>query len=132
MKKLPESVENYIETILVLSFGEKPVRSIDIAKELNYSKPSVSIAMKKLRLDGYIEIDEKGYISLTKSGQDIAYSVYQRHKMISEWLMLLGVSKETAINDACKMEHGVSEESFYAIEKHIKEFMLEKENVNAN
>ena len=122
MKNQPESVENYLETILILSHTGSPVRSVDIAKELNFSKPSISVAMKNLKANGYITADEAGHISLTHSGLEIAQRVYDRHTMISDWLIFLGVDKETAVQDACKMEHGMSEKSFVAIQKHIDEW----------
>ncbi len=116
--KIRESAENYLETILVLSKrGE--VRSIDIVNELDYSKPSVSIAMKNLYKNGYITIDEDSYIKLTKRGQKIAETMYERHIAISDWLISLGVDKKTAVNDACKMEHVISEKSFFAIKNYI-------------
>ena len=118
-----ESAENYLETILVLSQnGEFVVRSVDIANELEYSKPSVSIAMKNLRESGHITIDADGHIELTDSGREIAESMYERHMLLSDWLIFLGVDKETAVNDACKMEHAISEESFAALKQHIKEW----------
>ena len=114
-----ESAENYLETILILSLkGE--VRSIDIVNELEFSKPSVSVAMKNLREKGYIIIDEDGYIKLTAKGRKIADSMYERHIAISTWLMYLGVDKKTAVQDACKMEHVMSEKSFMAIKNHIE------------
>lgn len=115
-----ESAENYLETILALSLKGEKVRSIDIANELEFSKPSVSIAMKNLREKGYILIDDDGYIKLTAKGRKIADSMYERHVAISDWLMKLGVDKKTALNDACKMEHVISESSFLAIKKHIE------------
>jgi len=118
--KTHESIENYLETILVLSHNDKQVRSIDIVNELDYSKPSVSVAMKNLRAKGYIEVDGDGYITLTESGKKIAESIYERHMLISDWLIFLGVDRKTAVNDACKMEHCMSEKSFLAIKKHIK------------
>jgi len=117
--KLPESAENYLETILILGRDGGQVRSVDIALELNYSKPSVSVAMKKLRLDGYIEVDSGGFITLTARGAAIAQSMYERHMIISDWLVSLGVDRQTAANDACKMEHVLSEQSFEAIRRHI-------------
>jgi len=117
--KTQESAENYLETILVLGQDGNKVRSIDISTALNYAKPSVSVAMKKLRLDGYIEIDSSGYITLTEKGQTIAKSMYERHMLISEWLTALGVDKQIAIDDACRIEHVVSEQSFLAIKNHI-------------
>jgi len=117
-----ESAENYLETILLLSQDGNQVRSIDIVNELDYSKPSVSVAMKHLRENGHIEIDNDGYIILTEKGRKIAESMYERHMLISDWLIFLGVDKKTAINDACKMEHDISEQSFTAIQKHIQNF----------
>jgi len=115
-----ESAENYLETILVLSQKGEKVRSIDIVNELEYSKPSVSVAMKNLRTKGYIAIDDDGYITLTAKGRKIAETMYERHVAISDWLISLGVDKKTAVNDACKMEHVMSEKSFLAIKNHIE------------
>jgi len=115
-----ESAENYLETILVLSQKGEKVRSIDIVNELEFSKPSVSVAMKNLRTKGYIAIDADGYITLTAKGRKIADSMYERHVAISDWLVFLGVDKKTAVKDACKMEHVMSEKSFSAIKKHIE------------
>jgi len=119
--KIHESAENYLETILALSLKGEKVRSIDIAKELDFSKPSVSVAMKNLREKGYILTDEDGIITLTAKGRKIADSMYERHVAISDWLVFLGVDKKTAVQDACKMEHAMSEKSFLAIKKHIEE-----------
>ena len=115
-----ESAEMYLETIHVLSLKGNPVRSIDIVNELEYSKPSVSVAMKNLKAQGYIAIDEDGYITLTAKGRKIAETMYERHIAISDWLIYLGVDKKTAVNDACKMEHVMSEKSFTAIKKYIE------------
>ena len=123
MKKTPESVENYLETILILGKDGNPVRSIDIANELEFSKPTISIAMKNLRAGKYITIDANGFITLTGSGREIAQRMYECHTLISDWLIFLGVSKETALRDACKMEHDMSEESFFALQRHINSFM---------
>jgi Mn-dependent DtxR family transcriptional regulator len=123
--KMAESAENYLETIFILSRNGSPVRSIDIVNELDYSKPSVSIAMKNLRSDGYIVIDGGGYISLTDKGLKIAESMYERHTTIADWLIFLGVDNNTAVNDACKMEHDISEKSFLAIKKHIENWKHE-------
>ncbi|MCL2383349.1 MAG: metal-dependent transcriptional regulator [Oscillospiraceae bacterium] len=117
--KVQESTQNYLETILMLSQGENKVRSIDISHKLEYSKPSVSVAMKKLRLDGYIHIDSDGYITLTESGRKIAESMYERHTIISNWLISLGIDKQIALDDACRIEHVISEQSFQAIKSHI-------------
>jgi Mn-dependent DtxR family transcriptional regulator len=115
-----ESAEMYLETIHVLSLKGNGVRSIDIVNEMEYSKPSVSIAMKNLRSKGYISIDDEGYITLTSKGRKIAETMYERHIAISDWLISLGVDKKTAVDDACKMEHAMSEKSFTAIKKHIE------------
>lgn len=118
--KIQESAENYLETILILHKRSHLVRSIDIVNELNFSKPSVSIAMKNLRENGYVKVDEDGYITLTERGEKIAETIYERHTFISNWLMALGVTPETAIEDACRIEHVISSESFEAIKNHIK------------
>jgi len=115
-----ESAENYLEAILTLSLKGEKVRSIDIANELEFSKPSVSIAMKNLREKGYVLTDDEGCITLTAKGRKIADSMYERHVAISDWLVFLGVDKKTAVQDACKMEHAMSEKSFLAIKKHIE------------
>ena len=115
-----ESAENYLETILILSQRGDKIRSIDIVNELEYSKPSVSVAMKNLRSSGHIVVDDEGYITLTDTGLKIAQSMYDRHTIISDWLIFLGVDKEIALNDACKIEHCISEQTFLAIRKHIK------------
>jgi len=115
-----ESAEMYLETIHVLSLKGNNVRSIDIVNELEYSKPSVSVAMKNLKSQGFILIDDEGFITLTAKGRKIAETMYERHVAISDWLIFLGVDKKTAVNDACKMEHAMSEKSFTAIKKHIE------------
>ena len=117
--RIQESAENYLETIHILSQGGKQVRSIDISTQLDYAKPSVSVAMKKLRLDGYIVIDPSGFITLTPTGKKIAESMYERHLFISDWLVSLGVDKQTAAEDACRIEHIISEQSFEAIKNYI-------------
>ncbi len=115
--KIQESAENYLETILVLNTRLGHVRSIDIATELGFSKPSVSVAMKNLRQNGYITVNGDGYISLTPSGKAIADSIYERHTILSHWLISLGVDEETASEDACRMEHILSVKSFQAIKE---------------
>ena len=117
--KTRESAENYLETILILSQDGQRVRSIDIVNELEYSKPSVSVAMKNLREKGYIEVGADGCISLTADGRAIAESMYERHMTISDWLIYLGVDRKTAVSDACRMEHVMSQSSFAAIKAHI-------------
>ena len=119
--KILESAENYLETILILHKRNGNVRSIDIVNELDYTKPSVSIAMKHLRENGFIEMDRAGYITLLDSGREIAERMYERHTLLSKWLISLGVSAETASEDACRIEHVLSSESFDAIKKHAEE-----------
>ena len=114
-----ESAENYLETILMLSKKLPVVRSVDIANELGFKKSSVSIAMKNLRENHHITVSDAGFIFLTDSGREIAEMIYERHELISNWLMRIGVSEETALEDACKMEHVISPESFEAIKKFI-------------
>jgi len=99
-----------------------PVHSVDIANELGFSKPSVSVAMKNLRASGHILVDGEGHIKLTESGMDIAQCMFERHTLISDWLIILGVDRDTAISDACKIEHGMSEQSFRAVRTHIEEW----------
>lgn len=118
--KIQESAENYLETILVLTNKNGAVRSIDIANELGFSKPSVSVAMKNLRENGYIEVDSSGYITLLDSGRQIAEKIYERHTTLSKWLVSLGVDDKTAAEDACRIEHIISSESFEAIKKIAK------------
>ena len=118
--KSEESVEDYLETILVLSHKLPEVRSIDIANEMHFSKPSVSVAMKNLREKNHITVTKEGYIYLTPSGKEIADMIYERHQLLRDWLMRLGVDEKTATEDACRMEHVISKESFEAIKNHIK------------
>lgn len=115
-----ESAENYLETILILSKQLPVVRSVDIANELGFKKSSVSVAMKHLREKEHILMDSSGFITLTPSGREIAEMIYERHEMISSWLMRLGVPKEIAVEDACKIEHVISRESFDAIRDLIR------------
>ena len=117
--KIQESAENYLETILVLQERKGTVRSIDIVNELGFSKPSVSVAMKNLRENGYIEVDKDGHISLLPLGVEVAKKVYERHKIFTEFLVRIGVDKETAEEDACKIEHIISDETFEAVKKYI-------------
>lgn len=115
-----ESLEDYLETILLLQKRMGQVRSIDIAREMNFTKPSVSVAMKNLREKAYITTSESGSILLTESGRKRAESVLERHTILSDWLISIGVSKKTALEDACKVEHDLSEESFDAIKKAMR------------
>ena len=119
--KIQESAENYLETILILSQSQPHVRSIDIAAELEFSKPSVSVAMKNLRQNDLIIMNEDGHITLTPSGLAIAAKMYERHTLISSLLIKLGVNDKTAVEDACRIEHVISEESFEAIKRHISD-----------
>ncbi len=113
--KIKESAEDYLECILILSGSREKVRSIDIVKHMNLSKPSVSVAMKKLRESEFINMDSDGYITLTKNGKAIAEKIYERHVFISQWLEDLGVTPEVALEDACRIEHVLSDETFDAI-----------------
>ena len=113
-----ESAENYQEAILSLHERHGLVRSIDIANELHFSKPSVSVAMKKLRESGYIEMDKDGFISLLPSGEEIARRIYERHKLLTQFFIRLGVDPEVAAADACKVEHDLSEETFQTMMEH--------------
>lgn len=116
--KIQESAEDYLETILILHNKTGMVRSIDIATEMGFSKPSVSVAMKNLRENGYIEVSAEGFIQLLPKGQEIADKIYERHTLLTNWLVALGVSPEVAAEDACRMEHVISAESFSAIKAH--------------
>ncbi|MGO5022787.1 metal-dependent transcriptional regulator [Lawsonibacter sp. LCP25S3_G6] len=113
-----ESAEDYLEAILVLKERQGMVRSIDVVHHLDYSKPSVSVAMKRLRENGYIEMDAEGYITLLPPGEEIARRIYTRHKLLTQFLIQLGVSEEVAAADACKIEHDLSDESFEKITAH--------------
>ena len=121
MNDTHESSENYLEAILILSMERPVVRSIDIADFLDFKKSSVSVAMKKLRESGDIEVTKEGFIYLTESGERTASMIYERHVLISNWLISLGVDSKTAHDDACRMEHVMSKKSFQAIKAHLKE-----------
>lgn len=116
--KTKESMENYLETILILHQKTGYVRSVDVATELGFSKPSISNAMKKLKAEGYVQIEEKGRIMLTEKGRTLAEGTYEKHCVISHLLMDIGVSEETALKDACRMEHILSEETFACMKAH--------------
>ena len=120
--QLKESGEMYLETILILSKQKNIVRSIDVADYMKFSKPSVSRAMSRLKAEKLILIDGDGYIALTESGRRIAEKIYERHTMLTEFLMLLGVDEETATADACKMEHDISDKTFDAMKKHRQKY----------
>lgn len=114
-----ESGEDYLEAILMIKKRSGNVRSIDVARELSFSKPSVSVAMKNLKTSNYITVDENGFINLTEAGQEIADKIYERHTFLTNWLTSIGVDPEVAAEDACKMEHAISSESFSAIKKYV-------------
>ena len=118
-----ESAEDYLEAILVIGQRRGVVRSIDIANELSYSKPSVSIAMKKLRESGHIEMDPDGFIRLLPSGREIAEHIYERHRTLTDFFIYLGVSEDVASADACKVEHDLSAETFEKIKAHVRRTM---------
>ena len=116
---LQESGQMYLETIYILTRERSDVRSIDVCNELGYSKPTISVAMKQFRENGFIEMDAAGHITLTAAGLAIARGTYERHQVLSRLLIALGVSEETALADACKMEHDISQETFDCLKKHL-------------
>jgi DtxR family Mn-dependent transcriptional regulator len=120
-----ESAENYLETILMLSKRLPVVGSVDISNELGFKKSSVSVAMKNLREKNHITVSDAGFINLTQSGREIAEMIYERHEFLSKWLINLGVPAETATEDACKIEHVLSKESFQAIKDFVKKSQLD-------
>ena len=119
MPKIYESGENYLETILVLKNKGIDVRSIDIVREMDLSKPSVSRAMGILKIGGFIEIDADGYITLTNEGNEVAERIYERHRLLTDWFIGIGVTPKTAAEDACKLEHDISAEAFQKLKEHI-------------
>ena len=112
MRKTHESAEDYLENILILRERNGNVRSIDIVNEMNYSKPSISIAMKKLRTEGLVEMDLSGYITLTSKGEEIAQRIYKRHRLLKKVLMAIGVEEETAAEEACRIEHDINDDTY--------------------
>ena len=122
---LQESGEMYLEAILVLSQRGKPVRSIDVSEYLGYTKPSVSRAMSLLRSSGYVEMDRNNYLTLTEEGSEVAERIYERHRVLAKLFMDLGVSSETAVEDACRIEHVISQRSFDVIKAHIAQMQGE-------
>lgn len=118
-----EAGENYLEAILMLSKEKGSVRSVDIAHHMNYSKPTISVAMKKLKDGGYINVDAEGYLTLTEEGLAIAEKIYDRHEILAHVFMALGVSETTAYKDACKVEHDLSNETFQCLKEHVNKFM---------
>ncbi len=123
-----ESAEDYLEAVLVIRQRRGTVRSIDIANELGYSKPSVSVAMKKLRESGYIEMDHDGLIKLLPAGEKIAENIYERHQTLRDFFIYLGVGEDTASADACKVEHDLSEETFQRIKDHVRKTLDENKH----
>ena len=116
---MKESGEMYLESIYVLCSSKSSVRSVDVAEHMNFSKPSVSRAVGLLKKDGYIEVDKDGYITLTQLGKDMANKIFERHTLLTKMLVSLGVDEKTASEDACRMEHVISEETFNAMKKHF-------------
>ena len=114
-----ESIEDYLECILILGEKKPVVRSVDVASEMGFKKSSVSVAMKNLREKGHIIVSEEGYISLTESGRQIAEMIYERHRLLTDWFVKIGVDPQIAADDACRLEHDISQESFDAIKKYI-------------
>ncbi len=121
--QLQESGEMYLETILVLSRENPHVRSVDVGEYMGFSKPSVSRAIGLLKTGGYVSVDSDGYLSLTDAGLEVALKMYERHRLLTAFLIELGVGEETAASDACKIEHHLSDESFEAIKNHAKTYM---------
>lgn len=118
---ITEAVENYLETILILSKDQPNIHAIDICSYLGYSRPTVSIILKKMKDDGLVTVDDDNHITLTKTGKAVAEHIYERHKLLSELLIHIGVSKETALKDACKIEHDISDETFEALKNFAAE-----------
>lgn len=119
--KLQESGEMYLETILILLQKQAVVRSVDVGEYMGYSKPSVSRAVHLLEEGGYLRMDRDGGLSLTEAGREVAAKIYERHKILTDLLIRLGVDEETAAADACRIEHVISDETFAAIRRHIRE-----------
>ncbi|MBO4343724.1 MAG: metal-dependent transcriptional regulator [Clostridia bacterium] len=117
---MQESGEMYLESILIIGKKKNIVRAVDICEQMGFSKASVSRALSKLKKDGYVIIDENGFIAFTEKGRAVAEKIYERHEVLSEILMMLGVKEKTAVADACRMEHDISDETFNAIKEHIK------------
>lgn len=126
--KPTRATENYLETILLLQKRNGTVRSVDVANELGYSRPTVSIAMKDFREKGYVTVNEDGLISLTPSGKEIAETIYERHVVLSAILISLGVDEQTAMEDACKIEHEISAKSFACMKQHYEERIKREQN----
>ena len=127
-----ESSEDYLETILILGNRSSLVRAVDIAAEMGFKKPSVSVAMKNLRQKNLITVADNGDIRLTEEGHKIADKVYERHQLISSWLMMLGVHEKTALHDACRIEHIISEASYQALKRAVHALREQQESVKEN
>ncbi|MBQ8122768.1 MAG: metal-dependent transcriptional regulator [Ruminococcus sp.] len=123
---ITEAVENYLETILILSKAQPDVHAIDICSYLGYSRPTVSIILKKMKEEGLVNVNGDNHITLTDRGREVAENIYDRHTILSEFFMLLGVKRDTALEDACKIEHDISDETFEIIKKHYKELSEQK------
>ncbi|MBP3250033.1 MAG: metal-dependent transcriptional regulator [Ruminococcus sp.] len=123
---ITEAVENYLETILILSKAQPDVHAIDICSYLGYSRPTVSIILKKMKEEGLVNVNGDNHITLTDRGREVAEHIYDRHTILSEFFMLLGVKRDTALEDACKIEHDISDETFEIIKKHYKELSEQK------
>ena len=121
-----EAIENYLETIYILSQQQSEVHAIDICSYLSYSRPTVSIVLRQMREHGLVTVNEDNHIYLTEEGMKIAMHVYERHEVLTRMLMRLGVSKETALRDACKIEHDLSDETFEAIKRHLEKYTHEQ------
>lgn len=124
--KIQESAENYLEAILELNAKLGAVRSVDVARHLGFTKPSVSVAMKHFREEGYITVDVEGNLNLTEKGRSVAEKIYERHTVIAELLILLGVSRETAYEDSCKIEHDLSDESFERLKEQYRKYRADQ------
>lgn len=122
--QIREAAEDYLEAILYLSKTHEYVRSIDVVHHLGFSKPSVSVYLKNLRINGYINVDTNGHITLTEEGMEIASKIYERHQVLTDILVKLGVSQDVALEDACRLEHALSDESFDALKKYYTNVML--------
>lgn len=128
--KIQESAENYLEAILMLKEEKGKIRSIDIVRHLDFTKPSISRAINLLKTNGYVTVDKEGWIELTESGLAIAQKVYERHKFISAWLTSIGVDPETAVEDACRIEHDLSDETFAKVKEFVTKSDILKENID--
>ena len=123
---ITEAVENYLETILIISKSQPDVHAIDICSYLGYSRPTVSIILKKMKEEGLVNVNEENHITLTETGREVAEHIYDRHTTLSEFFMLLGVKRDTAIEDACKIEHDISDETFALLKDHYNKLAGQK------